>query len=169
MHENGSADCRQARRLLESAAGPDHPDVAKVLNTLGSLCEDRGDDAEAEQLYQRSVQIMAKTRGDAALQRIRVQSLSHLAGVYRVQGRYRQAEALYRRALATAEKTFGRHDLEVATLLNNLAVLYKYTASFSEAGRLYLRALAITMKVLGPEHAEVARRSFSGQTISTWP
>src|SRR5262245_52754287 len=29
--------CRQALHLLEETVGPDHPDVANVLNTLGSI------------------------------------------------------------------------------------------------------------------------------------
>src|SRR6516165_4334078 len=34
---------RQALRLLVAAEGPDHPDVANVLNTLGEALTERGD------------------------------------------------------------------------------------------------------------------------------
>jgi tetratricopeptide (TPR) repeat protein len=70
---------------------------------------------------------------------------------HRVEGRYDQAEPLYRRALSLAEQVYGPDHLEVSAILNNLAVLYKYTGDFEEAERLYQRALAITEQALGPE------------------
>jgi len=52
---------RKALRLLEKAEGTAHPDVANVLNHLGSVRADRGDYAEAERLYQRAVRIMEQS------------------------------------------------------------------------------------------------------------
>jgi hypothetical protein len=61
--------------MLEEALGPDHPDVANVLNTLGRTVVGQGRYAEAEALHQRSARMMRRARGDADVQRIRVQSL----------------------------------------------------------------------------------------------
>ena len=33
--------CRRSVRMLEKALGPQHPDLANVLNTLGAIYEDR--------------------------------------------------------------------------------------------------------------------------------
>src|SRR5262249_32271867 len=149
--------CRQALHILEQAVGPDHPDVANVLNTLGQIIEEQGDYAEAESLYRRSVRIMSRfPRAEADVARVQVQSLSHLAGLYRVQGRYRRAEPLDRRALTLAETALGRHDEEVGAVCNNLAVLYKYMGKFPEAAKLYRRALAIAIRVHGSDHPGVA-------------
>ena len=93
---------------------------------------------------------------DADVIRLHVQSLGDLASLYRVQGRYAEAEPLFKQALKIAEKTFASDDLEVSSVLNNLAVLYKYRNRFPQAERLYRRALAIVEKSLGPEHPEVA-------------
>src|SRR5581483_7170569 len=41
--DRAARPCRRALRLLVTAVGPEHPDVANVLNTLGGICQDRGD------------------------------------------------------------------------------------------------------------------------------
>jgi len=52
-------------------------------------------------------------------------SLVGLALVYRSQGKYGDAEALYKRALAVYEKALGANDPIVANSLNNLADGYR--------------------------------------------
>jgi hypothetical protein len=86
--------CRQALALVERAVGPHHPDVANILNSLAGLYAELGDYAEAEGLAQRSVALMEDLRGSIELEVLRVQSLGTLAGSYRVQGRYAEAEPL---------------------------------------------------------------------------
>ena len=48
-------------------------------------------------------------------------SLNNLAQLYRDQGRYADAEPLYKRALAIYEKSLGPDHRDVATALSNLA------------------------------------------------
>jgi len=47
-------------------------------------------------------------------------SLNRLAALYRDQGRYSEAESLYRRALAIAEKTLGAHHHDTEIYRRNL-------------------------------------------------
>ena len=54
---------RQALRLLVAAEGPDHPDVANVLNTLGQAAADAGDLPRAGRLFRRSVRLMGQAGG----------------------------------------------------------------------------------------------------------
>jgi tetratricopeptide (TPR) repeat protein len=156
QHAAAAACARYALAAFERECGPDHPDVANILNNLAGICEDQGNYAEAARLAQRAVAILEPVTGSPDLELLRVESLRTLAGVYRAQGRYAEAEPLSQRALALAEATLGPDHLETATCLNNLAVLYKYTAQFATAARLYRRALAITTRVLGPERPDVA-------------
>src|SRR6476646_4895447 len=51
-------------------------------------------------------------------------SLSGLATAYRAEGKYSQAEKLYRRAIDLRETNFGPGHPETAVLLNNLGSLY---------------------------------------------
>ena len=68
---------------------------------------------------------------------------------YDNQGRYADAEPLYKRALAVREKTLGPDHPDVAQTLNNLALLYYNQGRYAEAEPLYKRALAIYEKALG--------------------
>lgn len=83
-----AARARAALALFEQALGPDHPDVANVLNTLAGSYEDQGEYAQAEQLNQRSVAVMEPLSGGLEVAMLRVQSLGYLAGIYRIQGRF---------------------------------------------------------------------------------
>ena len=82
--------------------------------------------------------------------------LNNLAEAYRLQGRYAEAEPLYKRSLAIREKALGPEHPRVATTLNNLAVLYQAQGKYADAEPLYKLALAIWEKALGPEHPHVA-------------
>src|SRR5262249_59720486 len=82
-------------------------------------------------------------------------SLNNLAALYQSQGRYADAEPLYRRSLAISEKVLGR-DSDVATSLNNLAELYRNQGRYADAEPLYRRSLAVSEKVLGRDHPDVS-------------
>jgi CHAT domain-containing protein len=84
-------------------------------------------------------------------------SLNNLANLYRVQGKYGEAEPLYERSLAISEKAVGPEHPYVAQSLNNLANLYRVQGKYGEAEPLYKRALAIREKAVGPEHPYVAQ------------
>ena len=83
-------------------------------------------------------------------------SLNNLAGLYRDQGRYADAEPLYQRSLAIREKALGRDHPDVAQSLNNLAALYRNQGRYADAEPLYQRSLAIREKALGRDHPDVA-------------
>src|SRR5262249_36526667 len=87
--DRAEAACRRSLRLLEQALGPDHPDLANVLNTLAGILQGRTAYDEAEAACRRSVAIVeAIPRGAGPdVERIRVQSLDHLATLWRMQGR----------------------------------------------------------------------------------
>ena len=69
------------------------------------------------------------------------QSLNGLAELYETQGRYRDAEPLYKRSLAIDEKAHGPEHPHVATSLNNLAGLYEAQARYGGC-RTALQAVA---------------------------
>ncbi len=73
-------------------------------------------------------------------------SLNNLAELYRAQGKYTQAEPLYRRALAIWEKTLGPEHPDVATDLENYAALLHKLNRAAEADKMKARAQAIRAK-----------------------
>jgi len=74
------------------------------------------------------------------------ESLNNLAELYRIQGRYPEAEPLYRRSLAIRERTLGPEHPSVATSLNNLAAFYHVQGRYAEAEPLYRRTLVILLQ-----------------------
>jgi CHAT domain-containing protein len=81
--------------------------------------------------------------------------LNNLAELYRNQGRYADAEPLYQRSLAIAEKAFGPDHPDVALSLNSLAALYASQGHYSDAEPRLQRSLAIWEKALGRDHPYV--------------
>ena len=78
-------------------------------------------------------------------------SLNNLAGLYRNQGKYAEAEPLYERALSIRERQLGGEHPDTATSLNDLAGLYRSQGKYAEAEALYKRALSIRERQLGGE------------------
>jgi len=70
--------------------------------------------------------------------------------------RYREAEPLYRRALAIREQVLGPEHSTTAMSLYSLGRLCQAQGRFEEAEPLYQRALTIFEQVLGPEHPTTA-------------
>jgi tetratricopeptide (TPR) repeat protein len=83
-------------------------------------------------------------------------SLTQQADTYLSQGRYAEAEPLYKQALEATQQDLGPDHPDVAASLNNLARLYTRAGRYAEAEPLYDRAIAIWEKALGPDHPEVA-------------
>ncbi|MCR4322173.1 MAG: tetratricopeptide repeat protein [Candidatus Brocadiaceae bacterium] len=70
-------------------------------------------------------------------------SLNNLAELYRVRGKYAEAEPLYKRSLAIREKARGPNHPNVANVLENMAECYKKIGKDDETKRLEERAKRI--------------------------
>ena len=71
-------------------------------------------------------------------------TLNNQAELYKEQGRYAEADPLYRRALATWKKALGPNHPDLAQSLNSLAEMYSAQGRYADAEPLYKRALAST-------------------------
>ena len=76
-------------------------------------------------------------------------ALSVLATVYVTQGKFDEAEALVRRAIAIREKVLGDDHLDVAHHLTILAGIYRMHRKDAEAEGLLRRVLEIQTRALG--------------------
>ena len=125
----------------------------KDYNDAGFKAYLQGDYAEAEKQFMDAIK---EGEGFGPEDNRLAASLNNLAGLYRAQVKYAEAEPLYRRSLAIGEKVLGPDHPDVATSLNNLAELYDAQGKYTEAEPLYRRSLAIGEKALGPDHPDVA-------------
>jgi Tfp pilus assembly protein PilF len=68
--------------------------------------------------------------------------------LYDYQGKYTEAEPLFKQSLAIYEKALGPEHPHVATVLRNMAECFKKTGKKKEAKRLEIRANIIETKNL---------------------
>jgi tetratricopeptide (TPR) repeat protein len=81
-------------------------------------------------------------------------SLGNLALLYRAQGRYGEAEPLYRELLEASRELLGPSHPITLIGLNNLANLYSAWGRYSEAEPLFQEALQAKREVPGSRHPE---------------
>ncbi|KGQ07153.1 Nephrocystin-3 [Beauveria bassiana D1-5] len=79
-----------------------------------------------------------------------------LGTLYSDQGRLREAETTYKRALDGCDAWDPKHTLTLRTI-NNLGILYTYQDRLREAEAMYKRALDVYEKALGPNHTLALR------------
>ena len=140
-----------AARLTELA---DRPAIhAQLLETVGKVYRSLGESRRAAELLRESLAVSERlgTGGPAE-----ASTLNELAEALREDGRFEDAEPLYRRALAIREQAFGPRSVETAHSLNNLALLLRARGQTDEAATKFADAVAIWKQTLGPRDPQVA-------------
>jgi tetratricopeptide (TPR) repeat protein len=147
----------EARRLAQEAVQElEGEHAVGALLLLGRTHQTLGEHDAAEDAFQQAGEVVRGLAEGVETVRLKVRTLEALAGLRGAEGRYYEAEPLFREALALAESTLGSDVLEVADLANGLAVTFKFSGRFDEAEELYRRALSVLERALGPEHPDVA-------------
>ena len=92
----------RALAIRERIVGPDHPDVAQLLNNLANIYRATGDDARSLETHFRALRIWEKQRG-GPYQRGTLLSVGNIARTYAARGDIANALAFQRRADAIVE------------------------------------------------------------------
>jgi tetratricopeptide (TPR) repeat protein len=112
---------QRALCIWEQQLGPEHPDVAEILDNLANLYRKQGRYAEAEPLYQRALHIreqMGAEHPETA------ETLHDYAAFQEMQGKQQEARSLYQRALYIREQALGtRHPKTTETRSRLMALL----------------------------------------------
>ena len=151
MIAQGTALMQLGHEILERVLGPEHPDLGASLGGMRSVYILQGKHAEAEAILQRMLAIQKRVLASAEEasgpedkeEWEVLSSLEDLAFLYVAQESYAEAEPLYQRALAMAEKRFGPEHFLTAMRMTRLATIYTLQQKYAEAEPLYQRALAI--------------------------
>jgi tetratricopeptide (TPR) repeat protein len=139
----GDLDAAEARyreilRVEEKVPGFPRSGLALTYDKLGRVAEQRGQPAQAEEIYRKALAIH-EAAGDR--QQIAV-SLRHLGSVARDQGRWDEAEQHYRRALTILKEATG--DLHSTQLTYDaLGRLMEDRGRLGEAEEWYAESLAL--------------------------
>ena len=124
------------------------PDVYKTYNDIGELYLYLKDYKSAEESYQNALDIVERVFGKDQGSALVVTSLINLADVYRAQGKYAQAEPLYKQAMLNLENGKRKDTLEMADILERYAEVLQNTNRATEAGKLKEDAKAIRSKLM---------------------
>ncbi len=145
-------DWRNTETLMQSAAQV-VPGSAKVQTLFSTFLIEAGQIDEA----------IGRLKEAVKLEPDYVFALLNLGRAYAAKGNWLEAEAVFKRALATSERLGGPEHPAVADSLSRLAALYASPVArvmlpnrIEQAESLLQRALAIRQKALGPEHPAVA-------------
>jgi CHAT domain-containing protein/tetratricopeptide (TPR) repeat protein len=160
--------------------GRDHDDVVGSLQFLGQLHRDRGDIVAARQALREVLEIQTRRHGradwragdarraledlerwteltaDRRRQLDEAGRLDHEVEALYAQGRFAEAIAPARRALAVRRAVQGERHPDYANSLNNLAMLLAAQGDYAAAKPLLEQALAVTQAALGERHPRYA-------------
>jgi tetratricopeptide (TPR) repeat protein len=140
--------------ILEKAFGPEHIEVANLLNKLALPLHRMGRLEESLQVHRRAKALWTKLLGPQHPNL--AHSYNNMALVLREMGKYDLAAASLQRAVALWEQTLGASSPNVGVVLMNLCTVRQLQGRTDEALAHGRRALAIFEKAEGPEYPGVA-------------
>src|SRR2546427_27310 len=153
-HPQAATLPRRPRAITQKAKGSHHPQVASIVNNLGTLYATTGRVDAAERMFRRALILRERTLGPDSLEV--ASSLDNLALLYHDEDHFQDAVQLHRRALAIRERALGPSHPGVTVSLTHLASLYTDLGRYAEAEPLYRRILTIRQSALGQDHPDVA-------------
>jgi tetratricopeptide (TPR) repeat protein len=137
--------------------GEKHPDTVTLTNNLAAVLQEKGDFAEAEELYRSAIRLGGESQGetaDLALWR------SNLAGLLTEELRYPEARTLLDGSIGLCRSKLGPGSLREARMIEKYGVLEERLRHWPGAGRQFEAALAIRKAKLGEDHPEIAATLF---------
>jgi tetratricopeptide (TPR) repeat protein len=152
--DEGLSLYQQALDSVVKLNGEDCLASSVIYHNIGGILHSKGDFASAEQPGRKAWEISRRLLGEDDPQTL-FDAVAYAAILDGLQ-RYDASEAIYRRALAIFEKTFGPEHYEVASNLHNLAAVLCAGGDIDQAEKLYRRALAIKEKLLGEDSPDAA-------------
>lgn len=147
------AFCSKAVTMMQDATG-DSPESAAAYAELAMIAKARGDLRSAERLIHHAEELQTKS---AEPNRLPLWTLWGIEGeILNSDGRWGEAEALYRRALADCSHALGAANVRCAAALNGLGLSLASREATAGARQALERALHIFESNYGPDHQRVA-------------
>jgi tetratricopeptide (TPR) repeat protein len=143
----------EARTIVDTEMGPDHPNSGVLLSTLGRLRDGQKRYEEALVLHRRAREVFVAALGP---NHANVGATANAIGLALASlGRDAEALAAYEEALAIIEGTNGPEHLSTATALTNIAYQHIRDGQGREAIELLRRVIAIREPKLGRDDEKV--------------
>lgn len=153
-------DPRVARafNIARIVHGDDSPAMARFFVAQGDLLGTAGQFDHARAALLKAADIFHRFLGDRHADTI--DAWVRLGHVEKAKRRFREAETLYRRALAAHRRSEGENGRVVGTDFLHLADLHRAEGRPKAAIKMARRSLEIREKILGSRHPDVAEASF---------
>ncbi|WPD23950.1 MAG: tetratricopeptide repeat protein [Candidatus Electrothrix scaldis] len=132
----------------------DNPDY---LLAAGQMARTLADYDLAQEWLERLLKVREAEKNDTSLGLV----LNELGLLYRLQGKYTEAEQIIKRSLAVQEKTLGKNHPDLVLTLNNLVGLYEDHGRYVGIEPLIKRALDICEQSPGKKSSCIATPLFS--------
>jgi serine/threonine-protein kinase len=150
----------EARELVDSSMarhrrseGGDDPALAESWALLGAIATRLGDLDEAERAYLEAMRLQRTIVADTAP--IMLTTRNNFGHTLLAQGRYAEAEALYRDVYEVRARTLGRGQTQTQTSLANLARAVRETGRWEEAEALAREVLELRRLAYAPDHLRI--------------
>lgn len=156
--EQAEGFCREALSIVEQEGGPESPDAANVLHSLGWLLEQQGKHEEAADCARRAVDILEPLlphiEGDEG-KMLLLHSLGLLGTALQHLDAVAEADRYLTHAVELAEE-LPEHPQELIGTLNNLGVLCRTAGAYDRGERVLARALDTAHAAFGEQHLMIA-------------
>lgn len=143
---------QQALTAQEAALGPEHPELAWTLLTMGETYDDQGRWAEGRTAFERSLAVRQAALGDDHPDV--ATSLQALGGHHLQAGDVAQGESMLRQSIETFERTLGPHNVELAPMYTNLGAALLEQKKYDQARVQLSRSLELWERNSGEDHPE---------------
>lgn len=138
---------RQSLHIYEKRLGSEHRTVGLAYLSLALVKQRTGDVKQADQFFDRFIYITRKSEtADQVLP---------MAEIFYKQGRFDDAELLFRHCLLLGEEEIWPDHPFVASALNKLAHWHAAQGQYDLAVPLYARILKITENIVGEKHSSL--------------
>jgi len=141
-----------AWRKREELSGPDDPETLRALNDWAALVAERGDPAQAERLYARSIEASRRVLGPEHLRTLT--AINNRAQALRELGRLDEAEDLLEEALDLRLRGHDERERFALVVQHNLAGVALQRGAWALAEPLLQTVLEARLELSGPRHPE---------------
>ncbi|MBK8235986.1 MAG: tetratricopeptide repeat protein [Deltaproteobacteria bacterium] len=152
--DEAAAAFEEVRVATEAWLGPEHPELAAVLNNIGAVARERGDFERALAQFDRVIQIVSTAWGEehVIVARARLNRGTVLADL----GREAEAAESFEQARLVFQREAGAADSDLARAWKGLAGVAYARGELEAAREGFERALELETAVLGERHPSVA-------------
>jgi tetratricopeptide (TPR) repeat protein len=140
-YQESIASAKQAFKEAKTYSSMRDAKAIKALAVLGDIRKGKGNFSEAEMLYRRALRSAGEQFGQGhPLTQARMRDL---VGLYMLQGKYSEAEALLATSMNAIRREGRDHDADFASLLDARATILLSQGKMQEARGLYEKALEL--------------------------